>query len=256
MRRLQTRAGRREAGAFVVEGPQSIREALQFDADIRTLFVTQPATARHADLVALAHQRGIEVIEATDEVVEAMAETDAPQGMVAACALPTAGLGDAIRPQASVVILENLADPGNVGTIIRTADAVGASGVVLTHGSVDPWNGKCVRSTAGSIFHLPVVPEAPLGAAITAARTAGLTVAAATGDGEADLYDWLATAPAGICWIFGSEAHGVSDEAKAQADVRIRIPMVGAAESLNVATATAVCLYAAAFGAHGRMAGL
>ena len=256
MRRLQTRAGRRDAGAFVVEGPQSIREALQFDAALRTLVVTQTASARHGDLVEMARRRGVEVIEATDEVVEAMAETDAPQGMVAACALPTAGLDDAIRPPASVVVLENLADPGNVGTIIRTADAAGASGVVLTPGSVDPWNGKCVRSTAGSIFHLPVVPEAPLGEVLLAARAAGLTVAAATGDGDADLYDWLAAAPAGICWIFGSEAHGVSDEAKAQADVRVRIPMAGAAESLNVATATAVCLYAAAFGAHGRMAGL
>jgi len=145
-------------------------------------------------------------------------------------------------------VLEAVNDPGNAGTVIRTADAAGADAVVLTDGSTDPHGGKCVRATAGSLWHLPVVSGAPLEQAVQALRAAGLTVLATTGAGEHDLDDLQdrdqLSGP--TAWLLGSEAAGLSEQALALADRTVRIPLHGAAESLNLATAAAVCLYASA----------
>lgn len=254
MRRLHSRSGRLEAGAFLAEGPQAVREAVAADEGVRTLFVTPSGRSRYPELVERAAAAGAGLVDVTDEVLEAIAETDAPQGLVAECALRLAEPAQALVAARSSVALEAVSDPGNAGTVIRTADAVGASGVLLTAGSVDPHNGKCVRSTAGSLFHLPVVSGISLGDLRESASAAGLVIVAATGDAEADLYEWLADAPRGVCWLFGAEAHGLSSEAREIADVLVRIPMAGRAESLNVATAAAVCLYADAYGRHDRLA--
>ena len=254
MRRLHTRSGRIEAGAFLAEGPQSVREALAAGTAVRTLFTSPSGRARHREFVDAALVAGVHVIDVTDEVLEAIAETDAPQGLVAECALLGAEPEQALVAGRSAVALEAINDPGNAGTVIRTADAVGASGVLLTAGSVDPHNGKCVRSTAGSLFHLPVVSGISLGDLRSSASGSGLVIAAATGDADVDLYEWLGQAPHGVCWLFGAEAHGLSDEAREIADVLVRIPMAGRAESLNVATAAAVCLYADVYGRHDRLA--
>lgn len=254
MRRLHTRSGRAEAGSFLAEGPQSVREALASGTGVRTLFASPTARTRHRDLVETALASGVHVVDVTDEVLEAIAETDAPQGVVAECDLLMAEPQQALMPGRSSIALEAISDPGNAGTVIRTADAVGASGVLLTAGSVDPHNGKCVRSTAGSLFHVPVVSGISLGDLRRGASSSGLVIAAATGDADLDVYQWLAQAPAGVCWLLGSEAHGLSDEARQIADVLVRIPMAGRAESLNVATAAAVCLYADAYGRHDRLA--
>ncbi len=213
---------------------------------VDTVFVTTDATQRFEEIVGVAHGRAIPVIPVVDTVLSAMAETTTPQGILAVCEIPTVTLGDVVRAEGSgpLVILDGVADPGNAGTIIRTADAFGAVGVILTEGSVDPYNGKCVRSTAGSIFNLPVTADASAEEARSVVRDAGFPIAVATGHGDVDLADWAHRADGRWCWVFGSEAHGVGPLLTGSADARVRIPIVGRAESLNVASAAAVCLSA------------
>ena len=178
-----------------------------------------------------------------------LSETVHPQGLVAVCSHLDVSLAAVLQaaPRLAVVLAE-IQDPGNAGTVLRTADAAGAAGVVFTDGSVDPYNGKCVRASAGSLFHPPVVRGAKATAALDALRAAGLQVLAADGAGEADL-DELADAGAlarPTAWVFGNEARGLPSELAEHADVRVRIPIHGRAESLNLAAAAAVCLYASA----------
>ena len=254
MRHLRTRAGRREAGAFAVEGPQSVREAVLDAPSTRTVYATAVALERFADIIVVARANGVEVVPVTDDVIEAMAETRSPQGIIAMCDLFGHSLDDVVRAGAGMaVVLESAADPGNVGTIIRTADAAGASGVVLTAGSTDPFGGKVVRATAGSIFHLPIAEDVDVRSLLARVSETGMTLAVATGAGESDVFEWLERAPASICWAFGTEAHGVSDELKEAADARVRIPILGRAESLNVGAAVAVCLFADVARRHERL---
>lgn len=254
MRHLRTRAGRREAGAFAVEGPQGVREACANASGLRTVYVTLGALDHFPEIIANARSHRAEIVMVTDDVIDAMAETRSPQGIIAVCDLLAASLDEVIRPGARMsVVLESAADPGNVGTIIRTADAAGADGVVLTGGSTDPFSGKVVRATAGSIFHLPIVESVDLPLLVNRVRESGMSLVVATGDGEHDLFDWIDEAPASVCWAFGTEAHGVSDELRAAGDVRIRIPILGGAESLNVGSAVAVCLFAEVGHRRGRL---
>jgi RNA methyltransferase, TrmH family len=175
----------------------------------------------------------------------ALTETVTPQGVVAVVAAPATTLDDVLRRRPRhVVLLVEAADPGNVGTVIRTADAAGADAVVLTSGSVDPYGGKCVRASAGSLFHLPVVSGIAVDKAVTDLRAAGLQVLATTTDGT-DLDD-IADLHRPTAWLFGNEAHGLSATTTALADRTVRVPIHGRAESLNLAAAAAVCLYATA----------
>jgi TrmH family RNA methyltransferase len=175
--------------------------------------------------------------------------------MLAVCRLVGVPLGTvlAARPRL-VAILARVRDPGNAGTVIRAADAAGAGAVILTDASVDVHNPKCVRSTAGSLFHLPVVAGVPLAVAVEALRGIGLIVYAADAAGATDLDDLLDDVTAGrpdglagrTAWVFGNEAWGLSDEDRALVDAVVRVPVHGSAESLNLATAATVCLYASA----------
>ena len=159
----------------------------------------------------------------------------------------TTPLADVLAGADLVAVLVGVADPGNAGTVIRTADAAGADAVVLAGDTVDPHNPKCVRATMGSIFHVPLAPERDVDAVLAALRAAGLTTVAADGHGERVLgadTDALLAGP--TAWLLGSEAHGVPAPVTAAADHRVRIPLHGRAESLNLAAAAAVCLYASA----------
>jgi TrmH family RNA methyltransferase len=245
VKRLHRRSARVAERRFVVEGPQAVREALA-EGGLLELFVTDPSSA----LAEQARAAGAEVLWVAEAVLAAMAETVTPQGVLGTAPLRDASL-DVLHEARLVVLLEAVADPGNAGTVIRTADAAGGDAVVLTDGSVDPHNGKCVRATAGSLFHLPVVSGPSVEEAVAAARAAGLQVLATTGlegpgtDDLDDLADCGAlTAP--TAWLLGNEAAGLSEQALALADRRVRIPLHGRAESLNLATAAAVCLYATA----------
>jgi len=250
VRRLHSRKGRRDAGLFLVEGPQAIREAIPSGL-VSEVFVTE---AVPEDLQALiAH---LPVTHVSASVMEALAETRAPQGIVGVCRWQPASLSSAIPGGGPAsVLLDGVSDPGNAGTIIRSADASGAAGVLLTPGSVDPSNGKCVRASAGSIFHLPIATDVALTELASAIDPSRMLFAVATGDAAIDVFDWLGSVPThqSICWVFGAEAPGVSQEARALADVQVRIPLYGRAESLNVAAAAAVCLYADAARLHGKL---
>ncbi|GIJ10165.1 RNA methyltransferase [Micromonospora andamanensis] len=248
-RRLQRRRERDTTGRFLAEGPQAVREALGRPGTVLELFGTPAALDRYADLAATAARDDVPVSEVTDDAVAALAETVAPQGLVAVCQHLDVALTVALsRSPRLVAVLADIRDPGNAGTVLRTADAAGATAVIFTGDAVDPYNGKCVRASAGSLFHVDVVRERDPAATLTAARAAGLTVLAATGHGDDDL-DALADAgrlAAPTAWLFGSEAHGLPAELAEAADARVRVPLHGRAESLNLAAAAAVCLYASA----------
>jgi TrmH family RNA methyltransferase len=243
------RRHRDETGLFLAEGPQAVREALDAGVVVE-LFATPDSYARLGALVDAAHADGVAVRPVTEAGLVTLTETVTPQGVIAVCRhLHRPSVGAVLAPPPSlVVVLAGVADPGNAGTVLRTADAAGADAVVFGEGAVDPYNGKCVRATAGSLFHLPVVRGEPAASAVAALRAAGLTVLAADAHGAIDLDEYAdAGGLAGrTAWLFGSEAHGLAPELADLADARVRVPIHGRAESLNLAAAAAVCLYASA----------
>jgi len=253
VRRLTGRSARERAGRFLAEGPQAVREAVARRPDaVREVYATPDAAARFADVVATAAAAGIDVRPVTPEVLAAMTGDDGavtPQGLLAVCDTLGTPLADVVAagPRLAVVLAE-VRDPGNAGTVIRTADAAGADAVVVSGASVDVHNPKCVRATAGSLFHLPLVTGPAPAEAVAALRTAGLQVLAADGAGGTSLDDLLdAGALAGpVAWVLGNEAWGLPPELRRLADDVVRVPIYGAAESLNVASAAAVLLYATA----------
>ena len=253
VKRLHSSRGRRDSHLFIAEGPQSVREALGRSGLVEELFVSASATPSCMELIELATAP---VTLVSDDVLAAMGETQSPQGILAICRWVTRPLDEVLRPGISMaVIVDGAGDPGNVGTIIRTAHAAGADGLVMTHDSVDPHNGKCVRATAGSLFHLPIASGAEAAEITGHARSAGLMIVVTAADGDVDLYDLVARSPRQpIAWVLGSEAHGVGNALREAADLTVSIPMFGAAESLNVGTAAAICLYADAAARHGRTA--
>ena len=241
VRRLHDRSGRRKTGLFLVEGPQAVEAAVAAGVDIHDLFVDIDAgVAVHA----IAQSSGARITPATSQVLAAMGETQTSQGILATCAVPPEPSLDAVmQAPGPVVVLDQVSDPGNVGTISRTCDAVGAAGGTLTPGCADPYSGKVVRSTAGSIFHIPVLTGAVIDTVLHAARTAGRAVLALAGEGGSSLYSLPTGDLPRACWGVGSEAHGVSAAARSGASLQVAIPMEGQAESLNAGVAVSVALY-------------
>jgi TrmH family RNA methyltransferase len=247
VRRLQQRKDRDEQRRFLAEGPQAVREALARPGCVETLYLTADCAREHP---------GWHGVVVPDEVLAAMAQTRSPQGVLAVCRQFDAQLPQVLGSRLAVVLHE-IRDPGNAGTVLRAADAAGAGAVVFSTGSVDPYNGKCVRATAGSLFHVPLVREAPTLDAIAELRAAGLVVLAADGSGTVGLYDLLP--PQGllagrVAWVFGNEARGLGADVLAAVDHVVAIPHDGPAESLNLAAAAAVCLLTTAAAQHGRVA--
>jgi TrmH family RNA methyltransferase len=235
-RRLHRRRDRDETGRFLAEGPQAVREALKTGAVIE-LFATAEAAGRYPELTA-----GHTPVD--DAALQALADTVQPQGLVAVCKQRDIPLDTALAGSPRLLaVCVDIRDPGNAGTVLRTADAAGASAVVFAGDSVDPYNGKAVRSSAGSLFHVDVVRARDTAATVTALRAAGIQVLAADGYGDNDLFD-LTTLDRPTAWLFGSEAHGLPKDL--DAGLRVRVPLYGAAESLNLAAAAAVCLYSSA----------
>ncbi len=247
-RRLQRRRDRDETNLFLAEGPQAVREALR-STSVVEVFATEAAYERNQDLFSLVRESETPLSFVTGDGLTSLAETVTPQGVVAVCRHLDISLSDALtrRPKL-VAVLAGIRDPGNAGTVLRTADAAGADAVVFAGETVDPYNGKCVRASAGSLFHVNVVRAGDPHAVVTKLRDAGLTVLAADGYGPIDL-DTLADDGALVpptAWMFGSEAHGLPSDLAETADARVRVPIHGRAESLNLAAAAAVCLYASA----------
>jgi TrmH family RNA methyltransferase len=241
-RRLQRRRDRDETGRFLAEGPQAVREALA-RGDVVELFVAEDAVERHAPLL------GERYSVVTVEAIAALSETVQPQGIVAVCEQLDVPLDTALSTvHRLVAVFADIRDPGNAGTVLRTADAAGAGLVVVAGQTVDPYNGKAVRASAGSLFHVDIVRTRDTAGALRELKAAGLRVLAADAHGDSDLDD---LADSGVlsdrtAWLFGSEAHGLPDEIAALADARVKVPIYGHAESLNLAAAAAVCLYTSA----------
>jgi len=200
------------------------------------VFVTESAAERFGDLLV-----DVQVQLVTERAAKALSDTVTPVGLVAVCRMPEASPADVLSAPRLVAVAVDTADPGNAGTLIRLADAMGADALVLAGEGVDPYNAKCLRASAGSIFGVPVLEMADTAALVDALKAAGLRVLATTLAGETSLDEADLSVP--TAWLFGPEAHGLSDDVAALADSRVRIPMAGSAESLNVAAAAAICLY-------------
>ncbi|MDX6240976.1 MAG: methyltransferase, TrmH family [Kribbellaceae bacterium] len=248
-RRLATRTFRRKLGRFLVEGPQAVREALEHRELVIEVYAEPDVASRHRDLRDLARVADVPWYEVDRAGIEVLSETVTSQGVVAVCRLVDVPLEEAVTAQARLVAVGvQVRDPGNAGTLIRCADAAGADAVVLSGESVDPHNPKAVRASVGSLFHLPITVEADIIAATKLWREQGLQVLAADGYGSSDLDECIddGTLAKPTAWLFGNEAHGLPDGFDAIVDRSVKVPIYGRAESLNLATAAAVCLYASA----------
>ncbi len=243
---LRRRATRDKRGQFLAEGPQAVREAMTRPELLVEVFATPVAAERHADLLA-ASSGPVHV--ADEDALASLSETVTPQGLVAVSRLLTVPLAEGLGLTPRLVaVLVDARDPGNAGTVIRCADAAGADAVILAGDSVDPHGGKCVRATAGSLFHLPIVNDVTVRDVVSTLRELGVTVLAADGAVRTDLDQAADTGllAGPTAWLFGNEARGLPEAVIDQADGAIRVPIYGRAESLNLATAAVVCLYASA----------
>lgn len=243
---LQTKKGRDASGTFLVEGAHLVGEALRsgFDIDAVIYVPGSPAAAETEEAGVPGHLW----VPVSEQVMEKVTDARTPQGVAAVVRMPDAAnparteqlLGAGIA--GAIVAVDAIQDPGNLGTVIRSADAAGAAGVLLGRGTVDLYNPKTVRATMGSLFHLPVI-SCDLPEALPRLKASGVRVVATSLAATQSCYE----APLGgkVCLLLGNEGAGVSPEVQALADEAVIIPMQGAAESLNVAMAATVLLFEA-----------
>jgi len=243
-RRLLKRGFRESDGAFLAEGPQACREGA-LAGKVTQLFLTQEALDRYPEIVATVENSGAEITLCNSTVIEQFSSTVTPQGMTAVVRMWDQNPDAIFHASAKLVVaLTAVRDPGNAGSVIRVADAAGADGVIMSSDSVDLFNPKVVRSSVGSLFHLPIAIGQNLAETIATARSNGMQVLAAD-TGGVSLYGGVdLTKP--TLWIFGNEAWGIPKEVLELVDHVVSIPIYGQAESLNLATASALCLYASA----------
>lgn len=241
---------RLERREFLVEGPQAVREALGVPGCVREVFGTQEALERHHDLTTAIRAREVELHVCDERAVTMLSASVSPQGVVAVCGFVDVELNAALSGQPRLVAVgAHLRDPGNAGTLVRCADAAGADAVVLAGSSVDPYNDKVVRASVGSLFHLPLVVGTTVREAIDVLHANRFTVLAADGTADTSLEALMASGGlrGRVAWVFGNEAWGIPAEERQWCDQRVAVPLYGRAESLNVATAAAICLYATAW---------
>jgi TrmH family RNA methyltransferase len=245
-RKLGRRSTRAEQRLFLAEGAKALTEALHCGGVVE-VFATAAASEQYAALRKAVDDAGVPWLLADDDAIASLSGAVTPQGIVATCRFLDVPLDDVLAAR-TLVICADVRDPGNAGTVIRCADASGAEAVVLTGHSVDPYNDKTVRATVGSLWHLPLALHDDPAEAVRRAQAAGFVVLAADGAGETDLFEAEASGllDGRVAWLFGNEAWGLPDELAGLADHRVSIPIYGRAESLNLSTAAAVCLYATA----------
>ncbi|WP_460845715.1 TrmH family RNA methyltransferase [Nocardioides ultimimeridianus] len=237
-RKLSRRSERSERRLFLADGPKAVEGALERPSRVVEVFATVAAAEKYADLLGPADVTLVE-----DRALASLSDSVSPAGLVAVVRHIDEPLDTVIGDHRLLALCADIRDPGNAGTVLRCADAAGAGGVVFAGDSVDPYNPKTVRASVGSLFHVPFALERDPLAAVRAARAAGITVLAADMDGES-LFDTDLSGP--TAWLFGNEAWGLPDDLRAAADRVVSIPIYGRAESLNLSTAAAVCLYASA----------
>lgn len=251
---LGRRSVRSREGLFLAEGPQAVREAVAHRPEVvREIFADPTGRERHGDIVSAALAAGLPVRDTSADVLRVMCDTGAPQGLLAVCRPVDVPLEDVLAAGPRLlVVLTNVRDPGNAGTVIRGADAVGADAVLVGTDSVDVYNPKVVRSAVGSHFHLPLVLGLDMPAALDRLRADGIATLAADGSGTAQLFDADTQAQLAQphAWVMGNEAWGLPDDLLSACDQAVAVPLYGHAESLNLAMAATVCLYASARVAH------
>ncbi|MEX0992117.1 MAG: TrmH family RNA methyltransferase [Actinomycetota bacterium] len=235
--RLKKRGLRDGDRRFLAEGSQVVGELLASGATPELLFATDPADP----VVMRARDADVRVEIVSDPVMERLTSTVTPPGLVAVVPFIDVPLKDLPANPACVPILCTCRDPGNAGTVVRSADAAGADAVIFAESSVDAYNPKTVRATAGSLFHLPVIRGASIADAVDAVRARGCRVLAASADGETDVFGADLAGP--VAFLFGNEAWGLPPEVAELADAGVRVPLSGRAESLNLAAAATVCLF-------------
>ena len=239
--KLHRHSERRRAGRFLAEGPNLVGAAAQSGL-VDDVFATPGAAARHPDLLA-----GLRVRLVTDAAAKVLSDTVTPSGLIAVCRTPRIELADVLADAPKLLaVAVDLSEPGNAGTLIRIAHAMGADAVVFAGHCVDPYNGKCLRSSAGSIFALPVLTDPDAVGVLTALGAASFRILATTTNGELSLDDAESELTGPTAWMFGPESHGLPADVAALADHRVTIPMPGGTESLNIAAAAAICLYQSA----------
>ena len=246
VRALSRRSVRLKAGRYLVEGPQGVREAVVHAPEtVLDVYVTDEGARRHPEILERAHAERLYVHPVTDEVLQAMCDATSPQGIAAVCRTEHHQLEDVLAAGPRLLlVLTHVRDPGNAGTAIRAADAAGADAVLVSEGSVDIHSPKVVRSTAGSLAHLPVVTGLDVPDLLARLRDAGIATFAADGRGARTVDEVDLTVP--HAWVMGNEAWGLTDEDRDACDEVVRVPIHGKAESLNLAMAATICVYASA----------
>lgn len=246
IRLLADRKHRRREGAFVVQGVQPVWQAVEAGADIEALIVapdllSRPATAA---MVAQQEESGTRVVRISGALFGKIADRDGPSGLAAIVRAQPAGLGDLrVRPQSVFVALHEIGNPGNLGTIIRTADATGAAGVILIGQTTDPFDPAAVKASMGALFSVPVAHAPAAEEFFGWAAALGITVAAASARAAVSLWDCQPEFPLAI--LLGSEGAGLPAGLLARAGHQVRIPMTGTADSLNLAVAAGIVMYEA-----------
>ena len=247
-RKLVRAKERKATGRFLAEGRQAVREALHLPGAVESLFVRWANAHDNIDLIDEARASGVPVFGVSEQNIATLSDTVTPQGVIAVCRNVDVPLSAALNRGAAklVVICDQIRDPGNAGSVIRAADAFGADAVILSEDSVNLYNPKVVRASVGSLFHLPIVTGIALPDAVAACRAAGLQVLATEGETGTALTQLGETLAKPSAWVMGNEAWGLPSEIRAQCDDVVRVPIHGKAESLNLAMAATVCLYASA----------
>ncbi len=253
---LAGRSARRKQERIRVEGPQAVRSLLTEAPHLALdVYLTERANADHPELAERARAAAIPLHPVSEEILRAMLREQnapgtlvTPQGVVAIARSPRSPELDGLLREVgadgaplSLLVLHEVRDPGNVGTLIRTADAAGTAGVILTRTCADPFSPKAIRASVGSVFHLPIVQDAAIEDVLHSLAEHAVTAAATSGYAPHDLFS--TDLPERIAWILGNEAHGLDEATLQAAPLAVRIPLAGRAESLNVHTAATVCLF-------------
>ncbi len=244
LRRLFGRRSVREAeGALVVEGAKVLGEAISAGASVRAVYLDPAAGGAELDLASACAALGARVFELDAGVLARVTDVVTPQPVVAVIGAPVSSLEALGAPGPDfVVVCTDVRDPGNAGTVLRSAEAAGAGGVVFCDGCVDVFNPKAVRASAGAVFHVPVVNgHCSPADALAATASWGLARMGTVAEGGVDYLDADLGGPVAI--VLGNEAHGLAPEVVASLDGCITIPMVGRAESLNVGMAAAILTF-------------
>jgi TrmH family RNA methyltransferase len=254
-RRLLRRKERQLTRRFLVEGRQAISEALRRPGTVSELIVADDTVGRHRDVLNTASSLGIRISAAPTRTVTELAATVTPQGLVAVCEMIDVPTHEALAGTPQLVVLcDQVRDPGNLGTVVRCADAFGADAVLISHDSVEVYNAKAVRATTGSLFHLPLSVGVDLAEAIMVARDSDLQVFGADAAASCMINELGQSGELArpTMWVMGNEAWGLEPEHTRLLDRLVALPLYGRAESLNLSTAAAVFLYASATAQRGK----